>query len=52
MLFASRDTAQMTDREMEKHCDEYADILGRMADANHWDRALADTERNSATTAK
>lgn len=42
MFFASWDTTQMNDREVQKCCDEYADVLRRVADVSSWDKGLAE----------
>jgi len=37
IIIATWDTAQMTDVEMDAHCDSLAHIMRRMANPDNWD---------------
>lgn len=39
-IFASWDTAQMDDGELEENLDAYAQVMHAMAEAGNWDRTL------------
>lgn len=49
LFFASWDTAQMSEGEVSRHCDLYADVLRSVSGLGNWGRELADSLSESST---
>lgn len=41
LVIASWDTAQMSDEEVQQYCDEYTNVLRKIANIDNWERGLA-----------
>lgn len=49
LLVASWDTAQMSDQEVHRYCDQYSDVLRKLCSIRSWDRQLSDVFMGSET---
>lgn len=41
IMVASWDTAQLTEADVQRYCDGYAQVLRQITDVSAWDRALS-----------
>lgn len=44
-FIASWDTAQMNDKEVERHCDDLSDVMRKLCDECNWNKKLSDVFR-------